>query len=427
MNRAPAQRADRTSAQRADRPRSRLRAAAMVFALLSVTLHAAVWQAGRRATPRQDSEAHASVAVRLVSLAPAEPMRPAAPLSRAPQNQASAQKAPGAPRTKLPAAPRTTTAGPVAKKPRAARPASQAREAGEERAPRSDPAAWRRPLALPEFDDSFDASAALAASANGTQDTPADDTFATPADAAAGSDADPSARALVREEAASASVKPLPVVPANGSVRYRVHYGDPADGNVVAMLEQRYDIGDDRYRLHSEGRATGVASWFYRGTLLQESSGRVSAFGLQPERYRERRGERSEKEAVLDAGAERVRFASGAEAALPPGVQDRLSVFVQIGLLLQADPSRFAPGAVVEIPVLASSRIESSSFRVLGSETIATGEEAVAALHLRRDARDEEPAIDLWLALEPRVLPLRVRVTEASGRALDQVVVDEDR
>jgi hypothetical protein len=233
----------------------------------------------------------------------------------------------------------------------------------------------------------------------------------------------------VAQEAQAASPRPLHVTPATGSVRYRVHYGDPADGNVVAMLEQRYEFDDRRYRLHSEGRATGVVSWFYRGTLMQESSGRVSASGLQPERYRERRGERSEKEAVLDADAERVRFASGAEAALPPGVQDRLSVFVQLGLLVQADPVRFAPGAVVEFPMLANSRIEATSFRVLGKEIVAAGEIAAAALHLRRDPLDaEEPTIDLWLALEPRLLPLplRVRITESSGRALDQIVVLDD-
>lgn len=424
-----------------NRPRSRLRAGAVVFALLSVALHAAVWQAGRRAAPQADAEAQASVALRLVTLPAPEPVRPAAPPeSRARQSVASPKKAPSAPRP--------TAARPVVKKPQAKRPPSRIREA---QAPRSDPAAWSRPLAVPEFYDPFDASAALDAAVNDTPGTPANDTLAAPADdatatsasgttahegqphapaptASTSSDEAPAGRhailsASARLEAALAPPEALPVVPAHGSVRYRVHYGDPADGNVVAMLEQHYDIDNDRYRLRSEGRATGVASWFYRGTLLQESSGRVSALGLQPERYRERRGERNEKEAVVDAEGERVRFASGASAALPPGAQDRLSVFVQIGLLLQSDPSRFTPGAVVVLPVLASSRVESSAFRVLGNEIVGAGEEAVAALRLRREPHGEEPAIDLWLALEPRVLPLRVRITEASGRALDQIVV----
>lgn len=400
--------------------RSPLRAGAAVFVLLSVAMHAVVWNAARRAAPQPPAEPPQPAVVQLVALAPPQP--PAAtmqaPAARAMQAPASATSA-SRPRPRKPIPKRSMRP--------AAADAPAARQAHPAQAATPNPAAWRGPVTLPEFDDSIDVALAFAAPPAAALETAAApsgvDAAPAPGDEAA------TAVARVPQEAQSSSPKPLHVTPASGSVRYRVHYGDPADGNVVALLEQRYEIDEHRYRLHSEGRATGIVSWIYRGTLLQESSGRVSASGLQPERYRERRGERREKEAVLDAGTERVRFASGAEAALPPGVQDRLSVFVQLGLLLQADPLRFAPGAVVEIPVLSNSRIEASSFRVLGSETIAAGAIDLAALHLRRaPLDDEEPAIDLWLALEPRVLPLRVRITESSGRALDQVVVlDDDR
>lgn len=395
------------------RRRSPPRAAAVGFALFSAAMHAAIWNAARAPAPRDGAEAAVSpVAVRLV--APAAP-GPAPAQARPTPVPGSAPDVRGAAPPKPVPARRT--------KPR---PAPAARVS---RAVAPDPAAWRRPVTLPEFDDSIDAGGLFASSPDGAPAAAA--VRVGEADAAAageGAAAVPApAPALEPAQAQPAVPKTVSVPPASGSVRYRVHYGDPADGNVVAILEQRYEIDDGRYRLHSEGRAKGLASWFYRGTLLQESSGRVSALGLQPERYRERRGERSEKEAVLDADAERVRFASGAEAALPQGVQDRLSIFVQLGLLLRSEPSRFTPGAVVEIPVLAASRIEPASFRVLGNETVAAGQAGVPALHLRRDPLDEDdPAIDLWLSLEPRVLPLRVRITESSGRALDQIAVDDD-
>ncbi len=355
-----------------------------MFVLLSVAMHAGLWSAARRATPSASAQRAEPAVLRLVAFAPTPPARVATPppMVRAP---ASAEKPS---RAKPPAAKRGTRPAAVA----------ASRVSVPVRAATPDPAAWRNPVVLPEFDDSIDDEIGFA-----------------------------SARREAPEAAQAALPTPLHVAPATGSARYRVHYGDPSEGNVVAVLEQRFEIDGRHYRLHSEGHATGVVSWFYRGTLMQESRGRVSSAGLQPERYRERRGERSEKEAVLDAAAERVRFASGAQAALPQGAQDRLSVFVQLGLLLRADPVRFAPGAVVELPVLSNSRVEATSFRVLGNETVAAGGIGVAALHLRRDPLDsEDPAIDLWLALEPRVLPLRVRITEASGRALDQVVVLDD-
>ncbi len=396
------------------RRRSPLRAGAAVFVLLSVAMHAGVWTAARRGTsPADDRLPQASV--RLVALVAPEPeaVAAAAPAPSAPEpTQASARAVPSKPRAQK-APPKATRTRPTSRTPRAAQAASAAQPAPS---PSPNPAAWSRPVALPEFDDSIDPTALLAAS---SRDSPGESAVAA------------IAPQPPRAAAASAPPQPQPlaVVAGRGSVRYRVHYGDPVDGNVVATLQQRYEIDSDRYRLHSEGRASGLVSWFYRGTLLQESSGRVSALGLQPERYRERRGERGEKETLFDVDAARVHFASGAEASLPPGAQDRLSVFVQLGLLLHAEPARFAPGAVLEIPVLASARVEATTFRVLGNETVTAGEAAIAALHLRREPLDDEdPAIDLWLALEPQVLPLRVRVTEASGRALDQiVVVDDDR
>ncbi len=390
------------------RRRSPLSTAAIAFALLSIAMHVAIWNAARAPTRHEGGNATSPAPVQLVALAAPEPARE--PASAVPVPESAPNLRPVA------------AAKPVRN--RAAKPRPAPARALPAAAP--DPQAWRRPVALPEFDDSIDAGNLFAAAPGraarasavsaGEDEAPAPSEPATPAPA-------PPAQAPPTEP------KALSAVAASGSARYRVHFGDPADGNVVAMLEQRYEIDKGRYRLHSEGRATGLASWFYRGTLLQESTGRVSVLGLQPERYRERRGERSEKEAVLDATAERVRFASGAESALPQGAQDRLSVFVQLGLLLQSHPSRFTPGAVVEIPVLASSRVEPASFRVLGNETVDAGEAQVAALHLRRDPLDDdEPAIDLWLSLEPRVLPLRVRMTESSGRSLDQiVVVDDDR
>ncbi|MCD6681269.1 MAG: DUF3108 domain-containing protein [Burkholderiaceae bacterium] len=390
--------------------RSRLPAGAAVFVLLSVAMHAGLWNVARRVSSSLPVEPAESVAVRLVAAAPLLPLEAAA---RSTVRQAADSARPA----------RSRPAAPAPK--RRVRPTAVAASAPAElRAATPDPAAWRHPVVLPEFDDSIDEELVFASASRGDPEAPAGRSGGHAAQAQGDEIAMAAMPAMPVEDTQAASPTPLNVVPASGSVHYRVHYGDPSDGNVVAMLEQRFEIDDRRYRLHSEGRATGVVSWFYRGTLMQESSGRVSTAGLQPERYRERRGERGEKVVVLDTDAARVHFASGAEAALPRGAQDRLSVFVQLGLLLRADPVRFAPGAVVELPVLSNSRVEATTFRVLGNETLATGDVDVAALHLRRDPLDDDdPTIDLWLAREPRLLPLRVRITEASGRALDQVVV----
>lgn len=219
---------------------------------------------------------------------------------------------------------------------------------------------------------------------------------------------------------------PIVVTPQSGSVRYRVHYGDPADGNVVATLEQSFAIGADRYQLHSEGRAQGLIAWFYRGTLVQDSVGTVSTAGLAPSIYREQRGDRAPRWASIDAARGEVVFGSGLRREAPPGVQDRLSVAVQLALLRQSRPALFEPGATIHLPMLGSSSVESVGWRVLGEEPVTTDAGVVRTMRLSRAGTSEDdPAIDVWLALDARIVPVRMRITEPSGRALDQVLASQ--
>jgi hypothetical protein len=219
---------------------------------------------------------------------------------------------------------------------------------------------------------------------------------------------------------------PIVVAPQSGTVRYRVHFGDPADGNVVATLEQSFAIGADRYQLHSEGRAQGLIAWFYRGTLVQDSVGTVSAAGLAPSIYREQRGDRGPRWASIDAARGEVVFGTGLRREAPPGVQDRLSVAVQLALLRQSRPALFERGATIRVPMLGSSSVESVGWRVLGEEPVTTDAGVVRAVRLSRAGTSEDdPAIDVWLALDARIVPVRMRITEPSGRALDQVLASQ--
>ena len=245
----------------------------------------------------------------------------------------------------------------------------------------------------------------------------------TPVEAAASG-----AAPVVTEPAMPASPPepPIMVTPQSGSVRYRVHFGDPADGNVVATLEQSFVIGADRYQLHSEGRAQGLIAWFYRGTLVQDSVGTVSAAGLAPSIYREQRGERAPRWASIDAARGEIVFGSGLRREAPPGVQDRLSAVVQLALLRQSRPAQFERGATIRLPMLGSSSVESVGWRVLGEEPVTTDAGVVRAVRLSRAGTSEDdPAIDVWLALDARIVPVRMRITEPSGRALDQVLASQ--
>ncbi|MFP5460398.1 MAG: DUF3108 domain-containing protein [Gammaproteobacteria bacterium] len=216
---------------------------------------------------------------------------------------------------------------------------------------------------------------------------------------------------------------PLPLPPA-GQWQFGVHYGGYERGLKVAVLDYEIAVHGGRYRIDSRGRAEGFAALVYSGALTQESEGRLTPRGLEPLRYREQRGKRPERWAELDRRAREVRFSSHPPVPLVDGVQDRLSVLIQLGLLARAHPERFAEGRVVALPELGSRRIEDSRYASRGQATLATPSGGRRTLHLERIApRDADDArVDVWLGYDLDMLPVRLRFTDPDGRVLDQLL-----
>ena len=247
-----------------------------------------------------------------------------------------------------------------------------------------------------------------------------DDAVATPSD--------PLEQALAERAARTPPVPaplfgaPLPAPP-SGRWQFRVFYGDYTENRPIAVLDYIIEHADGHYRLRTEGRAEGLLSLFYSGVLAQASSGLVTADGLQPERYAERRGSRAERWASVDRARHEITYSGGERAALVDGLQDRLSVLVQLGLMARATPERFAAGASVEFSETSLRDVERSRYASLGDEVLHTDAGALRALHLERVAprKPGDPVIEVWLGYDRGLIPVRIRISEGS-RVLDQVL-----
>ena len=110
---------------------------------------------------------------------------------------------------------------------------------------------------------------------------------------------------------------------------------------------------------------------------------------------------------------------------LQPGSQDRLSLLLQLGLILRAQPQRLAVGQTITIPELGSRSIDAAVFGSEGNEVLVTPSGPLHTVHLvRRDgdpARD--PKVDVWLGYDQHFKPVRIRLTDVGGRVLDQLLV----
>ena len=200
-------------------------------------------------------------------------------------------------------------------------------------------------------------------------------------------------------------------VPASLRLRYEV-LGTARGLNYHADASLDWRQDGQRY----EGRLEIGA--FLIGSRVQTSWGRLAPEGLRPERFSD--AVRRERRLSFDHETMEVRLDDGAPVPMPPGTQDRLSVFLQLAALLAASgPSPV--GQRWQIPVAGLPRVETMTFVVDGSETLVLPAGEFQAVKLRREARREgDQQLELWLAPQLQYLPVRILLRELNGDSADQ-------
>ena len=171
----------------------------------------------------------------------------------------------------------------------------------------------------------------------------------------------------------------------------------------------------------SDGRqyqARQEISAFLIGSRTQTSSGRIDLNGLVPQRFGDKA--RSERVAQFDAGPSRVNFSNGNTSAVAPGVQDRLSIFVQLASMFAAAPERYPPGSAISINTASATGTAVWTLVVDGPETLELPEGRRETLRLtRRQLPGDDQKAQLWLAPELNYLPVRIRLSQPNGDFAD--------
>lgn len=330
-----------------------------------------------------------------------------------------------APTPSLPAvAPPGVTAVPVA----APQPAPRKKAPSPKRPPA--PAALDRPepapTAAPVAEAEAPADAGVATTlASATPETPANDAAPAPAPAAsapaapaepATEDAQTGTGVDIRPPGGtgrSAGAPPPPVrMPAPTRLAFDVS-GQAKKFAYSARAELLWQHDGNRYEARQE------ISAFLVGTRTQRSVGTVTEQGLLPEKFSDK--SRSEQAAHFDYAKGRVTFSANTpDAAAGPGVQDRLSLFIQLGAMLAADPGRFVPGTQITLTTVSARSADRWTFTVEGPETLDLPAGPTPSLKLLRLPRkDYDQKAELWVAPGLGYLPVRIKLTQANGDFAD--------
>jgi hypothetical protein len=160
---------------------------------------------------------------------------------------------------------------------------------------------------------------------------------------------------------------------------------------------------------------------FLLGSRVQISRGRITPAGLQPLYFNDR--VHNDRTVEFDYAKAMIRFSEGTPPTpLPPGAQDALSVFMQLGSLVAAAPQRYPAGTELIWPVMSIYGPDTLRFVVAGEEKLHLPGGEQTTLKLTRAAtKPDEPNAELWLAPALGWLPARIRLYQDNGDFVDQL------
>lgn len=181
----------------------------------------------------------------------------------------------------------------------------------------------------------------------------------------------------------------------------------------VAGGELRWTHDGSRYELALIGTLGGaeVLGWTSRG--------RIDEQGLAPERFVVRRRGRELHAANFQREAGRITFSGPAfELPLVPGVQDRVSWWIQLAAILEGQPALAARGTEVSMLVVgARGDAEVWTFTAGASEPVllADGSEVSAQRWQREPRRPYDTQAEVWLDPARHHVPVRARLMVRPG------------
>lgn len=216
-------------------------------------------------------------------------------------------------------------------------------------------------------------------------------------------------------------IKPAHPLPKHAQLTFTAYKGTDFP---VGEARHSLEIGADKsYTLKVGMNTTGLASIFKTFELNQQSSGTLTAQGLRPNMYSETKNTSRGKEA-LDAKfaweEKSLSFSNGSNAQLPEQAQDIISFMYQLSQLP-------LDKGTLSIYISNGKKLERYELSVGEEEIIQTRLGSLRALPLRKIHAQGEEGLDIWLGMEYRLLPVKIRQIDRTGKIAGEMVISEIR
>lgn len=158
---------------------------------------------------------------------------------------------------------------------------------------------------------------------------------------------------------------------------------------------------------------------FLIGRRQWRSVGSIEASGLAPQRFSD--SWRQERAAHFDRQQQRIVFSStSTPAALEPGAQDQISLYVQLAAAMAGAVEPFAPGTRLQVQTATVRDAQPWSLTLEGGDRLSIDGQELPVLKWVCQPRNRfEARVEFWVAATTSWLPLRIRITQSNGSYID--------
>lgn len=215
----------------------------------------------------------------------------------------------------------------------------------------------------------------------------------------------------------------IPHLPRHAQLRFAAYLG--SSSTYIGEMRHNLEILENgHYLLQARLRTVGLARLFKRYNLTQTSRGKLTRNGdLQPDEFSEERLDEHGKQTAssrFNWNRHVADFANGTQAPLPVHSQDILSFLYQLS---QESFQR----ELVPLTISNGKKLESYQLEVSGVEDVITPMGKLRALHLRKIHQPGEEGLEIWLGLAYRMLPVKFRQIDRSGKIAGELAIKEIR
>ncbi len=188
-----------------------------------------------------------------------------------------------------------------------------------------------------------------------------------------------------------------------------------------------YANGELRWQHNASAYALSLSvKALFLGARQWKSVGQLSATGLAPVRFSDHW--RSERASHFDRENQRVVFSSNAPtAALEPGAQDQISLYLQMAAAMAGDPLRFQPGTRLQIQTATLRDALPWLLTLEAQENLKLDNQTLATLKWVCQPRNRFDAqVTFWLAEKYAWLPVRIKITQTNGDYIDLLLKGQE-